>query len=398
MDGTVRAGDLAGVCGIFVGDPSPIDSGPMRTAPPLGFPDGPLCGLLRRRVCRHRGAENMNLGVLLSRRTYLKTFGPVMSEALLRGHTVTVILDQTGQKPGEDLSPGDLSPWPRLQWRSATSPPLDVLVGQQYTLPDHGCPYYYLGQYYDNLGVRPPATYTMCYLSEYHWKLHYALYGMQTSPPPIVGFLAGDHLPLIVGEEVMRAYRLPKDRPIWLFFPPKAPTEQYRRIVQSFLTRAKRENAYVVVKYRFKSYRPWYAYFVGHRRVWDDSMYPHTSVVLTSIADKVIHFDSGAGYEAAYCGVFAVSVGLDRPPAWPTAYIEYSHLPGSRLQWPGVNIAVPAREAVEFLRDGDWPSQTVRATDRESYIEKFLGFSDHRSAERVLDVLEYACETADRSA
>ena len=336
----------------------------------------------------------MNLGILLSRRTYLKTFGPVMVEALARGHTVTAILDYDGKR-GEAIQAHDLAPYPGLQrWdahlRGLSMPTLDVLLGQQYKLPAYACPYVYVGQYYDNLAMEPPTTYTMLYHSDYHWKLHYSMWRMDGTPQPVVGWLAGDHVRKLWPKTLLQElYRVPTERPAWVLFPPKAPTLEYRTIIRALIERAKKENAFLVVKYRLKTYRPWFAYFVGDRRVWDDVMYPHTSMALNFVASKVIHFDSGAGYEAAYCGTYAVSIALEVPPAWLTSWVEYSHQPYSRLQWPGVNVGIQAKDAAEFLRHEDWVSRQVDKDAREAFVKKFLGYDDHRSAARVMDYLEH---------
>jgi hypothetical protein len=112
-----------------------------------------------------------------------------------------------------------------------------------------------------------------------------------------------------------------------------------------------------------------------------------------SIADVCFHFYSTAVLESAYANVYGVTI--DRPS--PSA--EFSETPpphhllwrrqekGSVFNYPGVNRWMTIPEAMRELPRMKMNNLSISSNERAGFIQKYLGFADGASSERVLDTI-----------
>jgi hypothetical protein len=122
----------------------------------------------------------------------------------------------------------------------------------------------------------------------------------------------------------------------------------------------------------------------------DDGVFPYTSIELMAIADLCIHFQSGAVLEAAHAGVPSLSVRV--PQSHLEEYPGHDELfgrhEGSLQKFAGVVWSMEHDEAparLDLLTLADFK---IDPEARRRYIERFVGFDDTGSSERVLDVIE----------
>jgi len=154
--------------------------------------------------------------------------------------------------------------------------------------------------------------------------------------------------------------------------------------------------AALVVKGRDKDPVPGYLVRCADRVLSDQAYYPATILELLRIASLcVVTSLSTVTYEAAYAGVPAVCVApsgddLGFYPIWRQWFLNTD--PGGSFNFPGV---VYARSLGEFVggfgesRLGDYP---LVSEARAQYVEKFVGFDDGKSADRVLDAVQSLVE------
>lgn len=147
--------------------------------------------------------------------------------------------------------------------------------------------------------------------------------------------------------------------------------------------------AALVVKTRAKDPVPRYLARRADRVLGDDEYYPAVILELLSIAALcVITCLSTVTYEAAYAGVPSVCVApsgddLGFWPIWQEWFLNTDA--GGSFNFPGV---VYARGLGEFApgfartRIADYPLEPAA---RAQYVEKFIGFDDGKSSDRVLD-------------
>jgi hypothetical protein len=165
----------------------------------------------------------------------------------------------------------------------------------------------------------------------------------------------------------------------------------YRDLADALREFCQRSGAALVIKSRDKNRDP--GFLRGRADLFvagDARVFPYTSIELMAIADLCVHFQSGAVLEAARAGVPSVSIRV------PQSHLE--HFPGheevfgggehSLQNFAGVVWSMDQPEATARLAGvglGDFP---VDPEARRRYIERFVGFDDARSSERVLDVIE----------
>jgi hypothetical protein len=165
----------------------------------------------------------------------------------------------------------------------------------------------------------------------------------------------------------------------------------YRRLIESVRRFCEASGAVLVVKSRGKNEDPAflreltrYAFFL------DDNVFPCTSIELMAVADLCIHFQSGAVLEAAFCGVPSISIRvpqthLEKVPAFQESF---GGAPGTLQNFEGVVWSSDRRVAERLLEGRKLADFAVDPNARRAYVEKYLGFGDTRSSQRVLDVIE----------
>jgi hypothetical protein len=165
----------------------------------------------------------------------------------------------------------------------------------------------------------------------------------------------------------------------------------YRALVDAMRRFCGRAGAALVVKSREKNRDPVFLrrgadVFVER----DTDVFPYTSMQLMAVADLCVHFQSGAALEAAFCGVPSLSVQVPQThlEMYPGFRESFGGDPGSLQNFPGIVWSAPSDRAAQMLERRDLADFAVDAEVRRAYIEKYMGFDDARSSERVLDVIE----------
>jgi hypothetical protein len=156
---------------------------------------------------------------------------------------------------------------------------------------------------------------------------------------------------------------------------------------------ARRAGASLVVKSRAKNADP--AFLRRRADLFverDEDMFPYSSIELMAIADLCVHFQSGAVLEAVHAGVPSLSIRV--PQTHLESYASFQEVFGARpdsLQnFAGIVWSADAAEATRLLSRARLDEFRVDPAARRRYVEKFLGFDDNRSSERVLDLVESA--------
>jgi hypothetical protein len=171
----------------------------------------------------------------------------------------------------------------------------------------------------------------------------------------------------------------------------------YRDLVAAIRRLCDRSGAALVVKSREKNRDPRFLRRLGDAFVFDEDVYPYTSMALMAVADLCVHFQSAGVLEASFAGVPSVSVRvshehLANPSDHASAYTSYTELfnarPGSLQNFSGVVESVTPAEAIARFDAASLKDFRVDAEARRRYVEQFIGFDDMRASERVLDVIE----------
>lgn len=164
----------------------------------------------------------------------------------------------------------------------------------------------------------------------------------------------------------------------------------YRDLVEAARRLARRSGAAFIVKSREKNDDPAFLARLADAFVFDEEVYPYTSMELMAIADLCIHFQSGAVLEAAFAGVPSLSIAVSQAHIEQYAGFEelYGGRPGTLQNFPGIVWPVAGAEAAARLDRASLADFAVDPRARAAYIGKFLGFGDTRSSHRVLDVVE----------
>lgn len=164
----------------------------------------------------------------------------------------------------------------------------------------------------------------------------------------------------------------------------------YRSLVESIRKFCRRSGAALVVKSKEKNDDPSFLRDLADIWLYDERVYPYTSMELMAIASLCIHFQSGSALEAAFAGVPSLSLTVPQSHlAGHATYEEvYSARPGTIQNFPGVVWTIPALDLAARLDAADLGSFRLAAEARRRYVETFLGFDDTASSTRVLDEIE----------
>jgi hypothetical protein len=165
----------------------------------------------------------------------------------------------------------------------------------------------------------------------------------------------------------------------------------YRELTDALGRLCRRHGAALLVKSREKNEDPSFLRRAAPS-IFDETVYPYTSMELMAIATLCIHFQSGAVLEAAFANVPSLSVAISQSHLADYASFGemYGGQPESLQNFPGVVWPLHWRDAatrVDGLSLGDL---RVDPEQRRRYVEKFLGFDDTRSSVRVVEAMERA--------
>ena len=176
-------------------------------------------------------------------------------------------------------------------------------------------------------------------------------------------------------------------------------THGYRALVQSVRRFCRRHDAHLVVKSREKNDDPRFLRAIADVSLFDERVYPYTSMELRAIASLCIHFQSGAALEAAFAGVPSLSIAVPQShlKSYATFDEVYSARPDTMQNFPGVVWTVPGEEAAARVDAATLADFAIDPAARSRYVARFLGFDDARSSGRVLDEIERICAQAPAS-
>lgn len=165
----------------------------------------------------------------------------------------------------------------------------------------------------------------------------------------------------------------------------------YRALVEAVRRFCDRTGAVLVVKSRDKNRDPRFLRNLADLFVArDDEVFPYTSIQLMSVADLCIHFQSGAVLEAAMAGVPSISVTV--PQSHLHQYPGHDEIfgvrEGSLQNFPGVVWSTTHDGAVTLFDGHTVADFRLVPAARRAYVERYLGFDDLCSSQRVLQVIE----------
>ncbi len=168
-----------------------------------------------------------------------------------------------------------------------------------------------------------------------------------------------------------------------------------RRVADAVRAFCDRNGAALVVKARLKDPVPPYLARRADRVLYDEHYYPATILELLKISALCLHFFSTVAYEAAYAGVPSICIApnaddLGFPPLWREWFLSVE--PGSSFNLRGVVYPVGLEALVGGFAKrqvADFPLDPVA---RAQYVEKFIGFDDGKSSDRVLDAVQSLVE------
>jgi hypothetical protein len=325
----------------------------------------------------------MTLAVYLERRSDLKVLASVITAATGRGHRV-VLVQHPRHRRGDALRVTELRGlWPRAilaDSRAISWPTVDALVAIDRSMPDVPVPRRVAVDHFCDNWLRPPRKdgVVVCYASAFHRDTHGDLYGIDVSNQPIVGWISADQA----------AWVEPASRDSVVFFALKQRVPEpwrrspegrrmYRDIARRARDLAHAQGLRFVVKGKRKNGDPLWLRWQADTYIRDKDVAPYTSLRLLARAKWCVHFESGAGWEAALMGAYSNVIAV------PQSHII--GLPGGRLQFGGA------------ARMHDWPGVASYGLDgrdvidpaaRARYLATFLGPVDERAAQRVVDETE----------
>jgi hypothetical protein len=173
----------------------------------------------------------------------------------------------------------------------------------------------------------------------------------------------------------------------------------YPALVEALKDFCARTGAALVVKSREKNADPRFLRRAADVFLFDEGVYPYTSIELMSIADLCVHFQSGAVLEAACAGVPSLSIAVSQEHLRQYASFDeiYGGRPGTLQNFPGVVWHVDPAGAIERLNRASVGDFQLDPVAHRRYIEKFLGFADTHSSVRVLEAIERRFSSSGRA-
>jgi hypothetical protein len=168
-----------------------------------------------------------------------------------------------------------------------------------------------------------------------------------------------------------------------------------RSVVRAVRAFCDRNGAALVVKARAKDPVPRYLSRCADRVLYDEHYYPATILELLRISVLCLHFFSTVAYEAVYAGVPSICLAPDADDlGLPRLLREWflTTAPGSSFNTPGAVYPLGLEDLIGGFpgkRLGDFPLDPVT---RAQYLDKFIGFDDGKSSDRVLDAVHSLVE------
>jgi hypothetical protein len=163
-----------------------------------------------------------------------------------------------------------------------------------------------------------------------------------------------------------------------------------RAVVQAVRAFCDRNGAMLIVKSRAKDPVPGYLRRRADRVFGDEHHYPATILELLSVSSLCLHFFSTAAYEAAYAHVPSICIAPDEedlgfPPTW-RKFLNVER--GNSFHFPGVVYPMGLDEVLHRLPQSRLADYSLELAARAQYVEKFVGFDDGKSSDRVLDAVQ----------
>lgn len=346
------------------------------------------------------------------RRAHYKIHGSVMAEAIRRKHDVYLLWYKDDSKPGEEVRPDEIPwKWPKIK----TAPPslayeVDVLcapLAAWYPAVDEirhrGVRVVSVDYCLEHISTPPDRRLDLvCYASEWQREHHRLAWApMALSPAAVTGMPMLDQLALC-DEPSMRLRYGFGAKPYVLVFALKFNVPhlwrklwykwgQYYVLFAAIRRYCDRVGAKLVVKTRRKNRDPSFLADVADLVVGDDDLYPYTALQLAQGAACAVHWQSGAVFEVAACGIPQVAVAVPHPylDHFPMHEAMFSTTPPAPNAWPGVVQPFAYRQAAGWFDEQETlPPFRVSEGALESYYRMFLGFQDAQSGARVMDAIE----------
>ncbi len=329
----------------------------------------------------------MRLAVVVRARSYLRTLGPIISEALRRKYEeVLVYVPPMALKSSEERVRYDELQryWPGVLMTSdakAFQIVAEVVIGlnggMDGVVPPEGIPTILVDPTFD-AWLAPPTHARQVYSSFYHWDVHHRAFGQGPEPRHdiMAGWVNGDwrgHAGAELwnsGHAVFFSLKLNvpgRGRWFWDGMP------AYRHAAEHARDVARHHGLTFVVKGRDKHNDPRWLKNLGE--YYTDADHPYMSMRLLVDAHWCIHYaPSGVGREAALLGV-------------PQTVL--------RVPTPHLNSLPGHAERMNMLDAGRWPGVisdrlmpfTIDEKQRQAWVAQYLGVQDGRCAERVMDAI-----------
>ncbi|MCK4791560.1 MAG: CDP-glycerol glycerophosphotransferase family protein [Desulfobacteraceae bacterium] len=240
----------------------------------------------------------------------------------------------------------------------------------------------------------------------------------------ISGFPPADHISYFDREAIYEKYGIPKDKKVVLLlpFPWSIPFDTWSHIIYKhqnkalklariFIHRkllyipqvfnsaddlkvaksirqfADKNNAVFIIKGRLKNKIPNYLQKLADKVFWDKSYYPYTIMELMYIADLCINFYSDGIKESVFCNTPCICLG-PKKEQWGVyrkrfSLNDFSLKPYSNYNYEGVVYNESVDDFAAEFPNKTFDDYPLDEKNRDSFIKKFLGFTDLRSSERI---------------
>ena len=164
------------------------------------------------------------------------------------------------------------------------------------------------------------------------------------------------------------------------------------RVVDTLRAFCDANDALLVVKSRLKDTVPRHTQERADLVLYDPSYYPATILELLSVASLCVHFFSSAVYESVFLGVPSLCLApepedMGLSPLWAKTLFHVRE--GGMYNFPGASYFLPLPQVFETLPRYSLKDLPLDPLARARFVQKFLGFDDTRSSERVLDLIEH---------
>ena len=291
--------------------------------------------------------------VYLESRTAIATLASTCDAAVRRGWALQFTADLSPK--GDNVRQGDLARWDEVARWGGPAKAAHATLGLAGDLRAT----FALPQWWDNVLKVAPPWQTVGYMSKAHQRAHVETWPCdrkRIEAQPVVGWAYRDHLPLLLNWG-------PRPRVVLFTMKLRVP-ERWRNSWRGRLWYfehvceaeqiAEEYGADLTIKSRKKNGDPWWFALIWAHRVWDECVYPLTSLSLLQGATCAMHFNSGAGLEARIMRVPQII-------NWPVPQEHLDNLPGGPLIY------------------------------RHMYtdpLEDVITYDDARCGERMMDVIE----------